>query len=60
MNPSDDTHDAKDMPPDLVDGSSDRATGLPWLDTWRDVYIFVLGCFFIWVGFLVALTAIFS
>jgi hypothetical protein len=60
MNPSDDTHDAKVRPPDLVDNSGDQATGLPWLNTWRGVYIFVLGCFVIWVGLLVALTAIFS
>ena len=38
----------------------DKATGLPWLNTWRDVYIFVLGCFVLWVGLLVALTVIFS
>jgi hypothetical protein len=60
MKLSDDTFDAKAMPPNLVDDSGDRATGLPWLDTWRDVYIFVLACFVIWVGLLVALTVIFS
>lgn len=60
MNSSDNAHDAKVRPPDLLDSRGDQATGLPWLDTWRDVYIFVLGCFVIWVGLLVALTAIFS
>jgi hypothetical protein len=38
----------------------DKVTGLPWLNTWRNVYVFVLGCFVIWVGLLVALTVIFS
>lgn len=38
----------------------DAATGLPWLHTWKGVYLFVLGSFIIWVGLLVALTVIFS
>ncbi len=38
----------------------DNATGLPWFKTWRTVYVFVLGCFVLWVELLVALTVIFS
>lgn len=60
MNSSNDTHDSKILPPNLTDDSGDQATGLPWLNTWRGVYVFVLGSFVIWVGLLVALTAIFS
>jgi hypothetical protein len=60
MNSSDNAHKAKVRPPNLADDSGDQTTGLPWLDTWRGVYIFVLGCFVIWVGLLVALTTIFS
>jgi hypothetical protein len=37
-----------------------RGTGLPWLGTWKSLYLFVLGCFVLWVGLLVALTVIFS
>lgn len=40
-------------------GDSD-APGLPLLRTWKGVYLFVLGCFLLWVGLLVALTVIFS
>jgi hypothetical protein len=39
---------------------ADEQTGLPGLRTWRAVYLFVLGCFAIWVGLLVALSMIFS
>ena len=38
----------------------DRATGLPWFNTWRGVYVFVLVSFVIWVGLLLALTVTFS
>jgi hypothetical protein len=33
----------------------DEATGLPWPQTWRGVYAFVLICFTLWVLFLVVL-----
>jgi hypothetical protein len=35
-------------------------TGLPGLRTWRGVYLFVFGCFILWVVLLIALTVIFS
>ncbi len=38
----------------------DKATGLPWFNTWRGVYIFVFVSFLIWVGLLLALTVTFS
>jgi hypothetical protein len=38
----------------------DKATGLPCLNTWPTVYIFVLVSFVIWVGLLLALTVTFS
>ncbi len=34
--------------------------GLPGFRTWRGVYLFVLGCFLLWVGLLALLTARFS
>jgi hypothetical protein len=43
-----------------TDSGNDQVTGVPCLDTWRSVYVFVLGCFVVWVGLLVALTVIFS
>jgi hypothetical protein len=35
------------------------ATGLPVFHTWRGVYLFVLGSFFLWVALLFALTIMF-
>jgi hypothetical protein len=43
-------------PPD----GKDELTGLPGLCTWRGVYIFVFGCFILWVAMLLALTVSFS
>ena len=40
--------------------ANDEATGLPGLRTWRGVYLFVLGCFIVWVGLLTLLTRMFS
>jgi hypothetical protein len=37
-----------------------EATGLPWPRTWRGVYLFVLGCFCVWLGLLIALTFFYS
>jgi hypothetical protein len=37
-----------------------EATGLPWFRTWRGVYLFVFGCFVLWVALLLALTVSFS
>jgi hypothetical protein len=37
-----------------------EGTGLPWFHTWRGVYLFVFGCFTLWVVLLFALTRIFS
>jgi hypothetical protein len=38
----------------------DESTGLPWLRTWRGVYLFVFGCFILWVVLLLALAVGFS
>ena len=38
----------------------DEVTGLPGLRSWRAVYLFVLGCFVLWVVLLAALTRFFS
>ena len=38
----------------------DDVTGLPGLRTWRGVYLFVFGCFILWVLLLLALTMSFS
>jgi len=47
-------------PPERPDSIPDQATGLPWFDTWRGVYVFVFMSFVIWVGLLLALTVAFS
>ena len=39
--------------------SDPRDTGLPLLRTWRGVYLFVFGCFVLWVVLLTMLTMIF-
>ena len=38
----------------------DETTGLPFLWTWRGVYLFVVGSFIFWVILLVALERVFS
>jgi hypothetical protein len=56
MNPS----DAKPTPIDAPPDGREELTGLPGLRTWRGVYIFVFGCFILWVVLLVALTVLYS
>jgi len=31
-------------------------TGLPWLKTWNNVYVFVVCSFVLWIALLIALT----
>ena len=38
----------------------DESTGLPGLRSWREVYVFVLGVFVVWVALLAGLTEVFS
>ncbi len=45
--------------PARENASQDEATGLPLLRTWTGVYLFVLGCFLVWVVALFALTLTF-
>ncbi|HEX3716624.1 MAG TPA: hypothetical protein VH595_01540 [Verrucomicrobiae bacterium] len=33
---------------------------LPWLRTWKAVYLFVLGSFVLWVALLIVLTVMYS
>jgi hypothetical protein len=40
--------------------TEDEMTGIPWLRSWKGVYVFVLGSFILWVALLVALTVSFS
>ena len=40
--------------------NSDELTSLPGLRTWRSVYLFVFGCFILWVLLLLALTVSYS
>jgi hypothetical protein len=49
-------------PPAVAEPSTPETgdTGLPWFRTWRGVYLFVFGCFILWVALLFALTRIFS
>ena len=35
-------------------------TGLPWLATWRQLYLFVLAAFFLWLVLLFALSVSYS
>jgi hypothetical protein len=48
--------------PTAVESGAPEAddTGLPWLRTWKSVYLVVIISFFLWVTLLVALTDFFS
>jgi hypothetical protein len=43
-----------------VEPEADDDTGLPWLRTWKGVYVAVIISFVLWVTMLVALTDFFS
>ena len=45
--------------PEPVEPDADE-TGLPWLHTWKGVYLLVIVHFAIWIALLVALTHFFS
>ena len=47
-------------PPSLPPPSGDEEPGLPALHSWPAAYGFVIGCFILWVGLLVALTVTFG
>jgi hypothetical protein len=49
-------------PPDAVEAHDDEAgnTGFPLLRSWKTVYVFVLGCFALWLALLIILTKVFS
>jgi hypothetical protein len=48
-------------PPDPpVTPVDDTATGLPGLHSWRWVYLFVLGCFVVWVVLMVVFERLFT
>lgn len=51
---------AEDVPTGPADEKDSESTSLPWPRTWRGVYLFVIGCFVLWVALLTALTRIFS
>jgi len=46
-------------PVNVKSDSEDESTGLPGFRTWKGVYLFVLGCFAVWIALLVALTRMF-
>ena len=52
--------DGNITPAETFSDGKDDVTGLPWLCTWRCVYLFVFGCFMVWVALLLALTLTFS
>jgi len=56
--PDDKTADSSCPPPGPAD-SNEPDTGLPLLPSWRGVYLFVFGCFTLWVLLLVLLTMLF-
>jgi hypothetical protein len=49
-----------DITKDERASDQEEATGLPLFKTWRGVYLFVWGCFILWVLLLVALTVSYS
>jgi len=48
------------MAPKAVSGVDDQVTGLPFLHTWRAVYIFVAIIFVVWVVLLSTLQRMYS
>ena len=52
--------EANTVPAEAPPDGRDELTGLPGLRTWRGVYLFVFGCFILWVLLLLALTMSFS
>ncbi len=40
--------------------ANEEETGVPGLRSWRAVYLFVFGCFLVWVALLAVLTRWFS
>lgn len=48
--------------PNAVESSERESeeTGLPFFHSWKNVYLFVLGSFVLWIALLVALTKYFS
>jgi len=59
MNPPDDkTAGSSGLTPGPAD-PGDLQTGLPLLRSWRGVYLFVFGCFVLWVMLLAMLTVLF-
>ena len=58
MKPGDPITTAADTPSGSA--QNNEPTGLPWFHTWHGVYVFVFGCFVLWVALLFALTRIFS
>jgi hypothetical protein len=57
--PGDQDAGSPDRTPRSAD-PGDRETGLPLLRSWRGVYLFVLGCFVLWVLLLATLTVIYT
>ena len=56
-----DPHIAAEKPSgESTAGESDGATGLPWPQTWGGVYVFILGCFILFVILLAVLTRAYS
>ena len=60
MKAPDDKTSLADAAPGGGVAGDNELTGLPWLDTWRGVYVLVLGTFVLWVGLLFALSVVFS
>ena len=50
----------RQLPAGVPGAYRDELTSLPGLRTWRRVYLFVFGCFILWVVLLLALTVHYS
>ncbi len=56
MKPSEGNTESVESP----SGDNEESTGLPGLRSWRGVYVFVFGCFVLWVVLLLALAVLYS
>lgn len=54
------TSNANKAPAEAGNTAEREPTGLPWFRTWRSVYVFVLGCFILYVVLLAVFSRAFS
>ncbi len=60
MKRADDNTRAANASPETAGNGQNESIGLPWFRTWRDVYVFVISCFVLYVIVLAIFSRVFS